>query len=239
MLALYPVSYILYTVMTAHSQAIPAALPAADPPAGGTIDAELRQARLDDIPAILALHREAFADKFGGAFGAGRIERGTSALAATWRRQGPIALRGMIVAERGGTVIGTASLRTWEMSSDDGGAAELAFQEELGVWGAARSLFAFSLLDHRVERGEGFITDVAVLAPYRRGGVARAMLARIEQEARSRNKRFLSLYVSAASAGARALYQRLGFSDVRIRRSLLARMFFGQGSWVYMRKDLS
>jgi len=223
--------------MTAHSHAISGALPAAR--GGPVVPVEVRSARLDDIPPILALHREAFADTFGGAFGAAGAERGTKALARAWHKQGPSAMRGMVVAVHDGQVIGTASLRTWELSGDDGGAAELAFQEELGLWGAARSLFALSLLDHRIERAEGFITDVAVLAPFRRGGVARAMLAQIEQEAGARNKRFLSLYVGAGNAGARALYRRLGFYDVRVRRSLLARLFFGQGRWVYMRKELS
>jgi ribosomal protein S18 acetylase RimI-like enzyme len=193
----------------------------------------IRAARLDDIGPILALHREAFADTFGGAFGRGRAERGASALAAAWRRQGPLAMRGMLVAEHDGQVIGTTTLRTWEMGGDDGGAAELAFQEELGLWGAMRSLFALSLLDHRIDRREGFVTDVAVLAPYRRGGVARSLLARAEQDARLRAKAFLGLYVSASNTAARALYHDLGFSEVRVRRSLLAWLIFGQGRWLY------
>jgi ribosomal protein S18 acetylase RimI-like enzyme len=224
--------------MTARSQAIAGPALDAAPAAGARAAVEIRPARLDDIKPILTLHREAFADKFGGAFGASGAERGVRALATAWRRQGLLAMRGMIVAEHAGEVIGTASLRTWEMGGDEAGTAELAFQEELGLWGAARSLFALSLLDHRIERGEGFISDVAVMASHRRGGVARAMLARVEQEARSRNKRFLGLYVSAANHGARTLYHSLGFADLRTRRSLMARLFFGQASWVYMRKDL-
>jgi ribosomal protein S18 acetylase RimI-like enzyme len=202
------------------------------------VAATVRTARLDDVAAILALHREAFADKFGGAFGRGGVDKGVKALAAAWRRQGQLAVRGMLVAEYEGEVIGTTTVRTWEMSGDDGGAAELAFQEELGFWRSMRSLFALSLLDHRIERGEGFITDVAVLAHYRRGGVARALLARAEQEARMRAKRFLGLYVSARNEGARVLYRSLGFREIRVRRSLIAWLLFGQGRWIYMRKEL-
>ncbi len=199
----------------------------------------VRPARVEDIPAIVALHREAFADKFGGAFGNGHEAQGAAALAATWHRQGPAALRGMFVADVDAQVIGTITLRTWDMGADDGAAAEIAFQEQLGVWGAMRSLFALSLLDHRIDRREGFITDVAVSAPFRRIGVAQAMLARAEDDARRRAKGFLGLYVSAENSAARTLYQRSGFYDVRVRRSLLARLFFGQGRWVYMRKDLT
>jgi ribosomal protein S18 acetylase RimI-like enzyme len=204
-----------------------------------TVAAVIRPARLEDIGLILELHREAFADKFGGAFGASATDRGVAALAAAWRRQGALALRGMFVAEHEGRVIGTTTVRTWEMGGDDGGAAEIAFHQELGLWRAARSLFALSLLDHRIERREGFITDVAVLEPFRRGGVARALLARAEQEAMLRGKRFLGLYVSARNQGARTLYTDLGFYQVRTRRSLLAWLIFGQGRWIYMRKDLA
>jgi ribosomal protein S18 acetylase RimI-like enzyme len=227
--------------MAAHSSSISnmfAALP--DQPEAPTAVAasQIRPARLDDIPTIVTLHREAFADKFGGAFGADRVEQGAAALAATWRRQGAPAMRGMFVAEHADQVLGTTTLRTWEMGSDDGGAAELAFQQELGLWGAMRSLFVLSLLDHQIARPEGFITDVAVLKPYRRAGIARRLLARVEEEARLRSKRFLGLYVSHANRGARTLYERCGFYEVRTRHSLLARLFYGQGRWVYMRKDL-
>lgn len=198
----------------------------------------VRAARLADIEPILALHSEAFADKFGGAFGPRYAQQGAHALATAWRRQGPIALRGMLVAEHENNVIGTTTLRTWEMGGDDGAAAEIAFHEELGLWGAARSLFALSLLDHRIERGEGFITDVAVAAPFRRGGVARSLLARAEQEARLRGKRFLGLYVSARNEGAHRLYRELGFHQLRVRRSFMAWVIFGQGRWRYMRKEL-
>jgi len=225
--------------MTASSHALGSLLgQPATRHAAAALPVTIRSARLHDIGPILALHREAFADKFGGAFGPRRADKGMRALASAWRRQGQPALRGMLVAEHEGQVIGTTTLRTWEMSSDDSGAAELAFHEELGLWGAARSLFVLSLIDHRIERGEGFVTDVAVLAPFRRGGVARALLARAEQEARLRAKRFLGLYVSARNESAHKLYLNLGFHQVRVRRSLLARLIFGHGRWLYLRKDL-
>src|ERR671937_503539 len=78
-----------------------------------TID--IRPARMDDIYPILRLHREAFADKFGAAFGSAGAARGVEAMAEAWRRQGLSALRGMLVALADDQVIGTITLRTWEM----------------------------------------------------------------------------------------------------------------------------
>jgi ribosomal protein S18 acetylase RimI-like enzyme len=145
----------------------------------------------------------------------------------------------MYVATIADQVVGTATLRTWEMGNDDGGATEAAFQQVLGIWGALRSLYALSLIDHRIGRDEGFITDVAVAESYRRRGIARRLLAHIEEEAALRRKRFLALYVSAKNQGARKLYEQLGYFDARTRRSWLAGLFFGQGRWIYMRKDLT
>jgi len=224
--------------MTTHALQSPHSLAASVAPAGPAIAAEIRPARLDDIAAIVDLHSRAFADTFGGAFGRGHIDLGTKALATAWRSQGPASMRGMLVAEHDGLLIGTITLRTWEMGGYDTGAAEMAFQEVLGVWGATRSLFALSLLDHQIAHHEGFLADVAVLEPYRRSGVARSMLARAEEEARARHKRFLGLYVSSGNSGARGLYRSLGFVDAHTRRSLFAWMLFGQGTWHYMRKSL-
>ncbi len=203
-----------------------------------SLQIDIRPARMDDIYLILRLHREAFADKFGAAFGSEGTPRGIEAMAEAWRRQGNSALRGMLVAWAGDEVIGTISLRTWEMGRENTGAAELAFHQILGVWGAIRSIFALSLLDHSIDRTEGYITDVAVLSAYRRQGVARAMLARAEDEARLRGKKFLGLYVSATNLAARRLYQRAGFVEHHVRRSLLAGWILQQRAWIYMRKEL-
>jgi ribosomal protein S18 acetylase RimI-like enzyme len=199
---------------------------------------DIRPAQMSDIYPMLSLHREAFADKFGAAFGVGGMARGIEAMAEAWRRQGSAALRGMLVAYADDQVVGTTTLRTWEMGGDNTGAAEMAFHQVLGTWGVLRSTFALSLVDHQIDRAEGFISDVAVLGPYRRRGVARALLARAEDEARIRRKRYLGLYVSGSNQAAQQLYLRAGFVNRRVRRSLWAGLILHQRTWVFMRKDL-
>jgi ribosomal protein S18 acetylase RimI-like enzyme len=144
----------------------------------------------------------------------------------------------MLVAYVDDQVVGTTTLRTWEMGGDNTGAAEMAFHQVLGTWGVLRSTFALSLVDHQIDRAEGFISDVAVLGPYRRRGIARALLTRAEEEARIRRKRYLGLYVSGSNQAAQELYLRLGFITRRVRRSLLAGLILHQRTWVYMRKEL-
>src|SRR5262249_48153518 len=167
---------------------------------------DIRPAQMSDIYPILSLHREAFADKFGAAFGVRGMARGIEAMAEAWRRQGSAALRGMLVAYADDQVVGTTTLRTWEMGGDNTGAAEMAFHQVLGTWGVLRSTFALSLVDHQIDRAEGFISDVAVLGPYRRRGGARALLGRAEGEARVRGKRYLGLYGSRSEPAAPAPY---------------------------------
>lgn len=198
----------------------------------------IRSARMEEIFSIVTLHSEAFADKFGSAFGTRQITKGAEALAVAWQRQGASALQGMFVADLDGAIIGTTMLRTWEMESDYTATTELAFQQILGFWGATRSIFALSLLNHRIMRDEAFITDVAVSTPYRRRGVARALLHYAEQRAQHQHKSHLGLYVSSRNHAAQSLYRAMGFRQERVRRSWLTRLVFGQRVWIYMRKNL-
>ncbi len=198
----------------------------------------IRMAELDDIHAILVLHCEAFAAKFGGAFGVHGIARGAEALAVAWRRQGITSLQGMYVAEWQRQLVGTVMLRTCEMGVEQGSSTiQLAFQQMLGIWGTTRSIFALSLLNHPIGRHEGFITDVAVLEPFRRCGIATALLMHAEHKARLMNKHYLGLYVSSTNTGACKLYYNLGFRKVCVQRSWMTFLFFGQRSWFYMRKQ--
>lgn len=202
-------------------------------------DMIIRAAQTDDIYPILSLHREAFADKFVAAFGWRGSERGVEAMAEAWRRQGTLALRGMLVAIVDQQIVGTISIRTSEITSDVNGIAEQAFYHVLGHLRALRSIMVLSILDHHIDHTEAYITDVAVLSAFRRRGVAQAMLEYVEQEARKRRKRHLGLYVSASNTAARRLYELYGFQPQRIRRSFLAACLLRQSTWFYMRKELS
>lgn len=57
------------------------------------------------------------------------------------------------------------------------------------------------------------VHDICVLAPYRRQGIARALFARIEQEARARDACKITLEVLSGNDEAKRLYQSLGFGD--------------------------
>ena len=94
----------------------------------------------------MTLHREAFSDKFGAAFGMRRSDLGVEAMAEAWRRQGALALRGMLVAVLDQQIVGTISMRTADSVGDNDGSAEQAFYQVLGHWRALRSIMVLSLI---------------------------------------------------------------------------------------------
>lgn len=197
----------------------------------------IRPASLGDVQAILDLHSKIFSDKFIGVFGSRGMARGLQAMATLWQQQGPTSLQGMVVAEWQHQIIGTVSLRT-ATSESSPVTMEMVFPEVLGWWGTVRSIFALSLLSHQVRPEEGFVTDVAVMEQFRRRGIARSLLLYIEKQAYLQRKHYLGLYVSGANWGAQQLYAISGFTPVRVRRSWLMHLVFGQRDWIYMRKDL-
>ena len=67
--------------------------------------------------------------------------------------------------------------------------------------------------------GEGYIANVAVFPPYRRQGVATALLTAAVESARTRGCAFLTLEVRESNAAAVRLYESLGFRCVGTRKS--------------------
>ena len=64
---------------------------------------------------------------------------------------------------------------------------------------------------------EGYITNVAVHPDFRRKGLARALLARLLEDAEKRELAFLTLEVRQSNLPAQTLYQSLGFIEVGLR----------------------
>ncbi len=64
---------------------------------------------------------------------------------------------------------------------------------------------------------EGYITNVAVLPAFRRCGVAERLLRELIRQAEG--FAFLTLEVRESNAAAAALYQKMGFSSVGVRKA--------------------
>lgn len=65
---------------------------------------------------------------------------------------------------------------------------------------------------------EGYITDLAVFAKYRRHGIGSELLREMERRGRELNLRFLTLEVRPSNAAALGLYRSRGYQEVGRRR---------------------
>src|SRR5688572_11703940 len=102
---------------------------------------DIRPALMEDLEAMLDLHVVAFNDKFRATFGVKHIEHGRAAMVRAHQLQGMQSLAGMYVARLDGEVVGTITLRTWDMHVDDPMATERAFYQTLGFWRTVRALY--------------------------------------------------------------------------------------------------
>ncbi|MBR5239374.1 MAG: ribosomal protein S18-alanine N-acetyltransferase [Clostridia bacterium] len=71
--------------------------------------------------------------------------------------------------------------------------------------------------------GEGNINNIAILPQYRRQGYAKLLLEHLISYGKEHNLTFLTLEVRESNEGARALYQKMGFSQVGVRKKYYER----------------
>ena len=194
----------------------------------------VRPARAPDVPDMAAVLVGALGEKLRPAFGSG-AER---------------AMRGLIGAD-----LGRDEVRYWVAEDDEGrvvGLVHLALTQtadsgfyevvrrELGTLRASWATMVLSLLAYpRLAPDEAYVEELAVHPSARRRGLARGLLAACADEAASRGKRRLTLWVGAHNDPALALYAREGFRAVRRRRSLAARWLFAMPEAVLMERPLA
>jgi ribosomal protein S18 acetylase RimI-like enzyme len=80
---------------------------------------------------------------------------------------------------------------------------------------AGFALLIYDLPDEITLSEQAFIAYMAVEPAWQRRGIARVLLASIEDQARKRGLPYLSLMVTEDNAAARALYEESGFSTER------------------------
>ena len=200
-------------------------------------DITIRRAHAGDIEALVAVHSDAFHDKFLAAFGTRKYAAGVALMQDIWRRQGSAGLAGIWVAEVDQRIVATIAMRARITSRAlPLIPVEWMFLRALGVFRAFYALTALSLVDYHIGPNEIYISDVAVHHAYRRRGIANALLSHAVGEAQRLAIGSLCLFVSAANPAAIALYQHLGFLIVGKRVSLFGWMMLGNHHWHLMRK---
>ncbi|MGD9571150.1 MAG: GNAT family N-acetyltransferase [Thermoleophilia bacterium] len=193
----------------------------------------VRATREGDVDAVAELTAEALAAKYRPAFG----DHAARGIAAVLRcdLDGVEGTRHW-VAEIDGRVAGAVHL----VLSEDAGLDYLkAIADELGWARSLRATAVLSMLGHgRLTPDEAYIDELAVAAWARRRGVAKALLARCELEARATGRKRLTLWVTEDNDAARPLYDRAGFLPTRRRRWIAGRWLFGSPGAVFMAREL-
>ena len=95
--------------------------------------------------------------------------------------------------------------------------AELDAPGSAGIAGVAGVAYAHAATDYFTGERHGHLAILAVAAAAEGQGVGRALLGAVEDWARARGHRFVTLHVFAANARARAVYARAGFTSDTVR----------------------
>ena len=87
--------------------------------------------------------------------------------------------------------------------------------------------------------GSWYVNAVATFEQHRGKGVGRKLMADAEEQARAQGCSLMSLIVASENAGARRLYQRLGFDDAASLPVVPYPGALHGGSWVLMLKRVA
>lgn len=198
----------------------------------------IRPAQVVDLPGIAAVLHDAFSDKMRVIFG--KNPEKTHTLLETMYA-GPVrrGYDGILVAERGGRIVGTLAIEPVYYTSQENRTFEHIALRELGLLGLLRAAFCLWLVSHSPDPDEAYIGDLGVTADARGEGVGRQLLDEAEQWARAHGRARLTLWVAANNQRAIHVYKRAGFQTVKTRSSLLTRLAYGIRQWHFMEKRLA
>lgn len=196
-------------------------------------EATIRRIDPDDATAVAELVLRALGDKYRPALG----RRATAGIVALVRRDiAHIPDTCRWVAEIDGRVAGSVTL---VLAHDVATDVPRALADAVGWPGAVRATIVLAILGHgRLGDDEAYIDELAVDDWARRRGVAQALLDTCATAARSAGRRRLTLWVTINNDGARRLYERAGFREVRRRRWIAGRLLFRAPGAIFMERRL-
>lgn len=199
---------------------------------------QIRSARLADLPGMAAVLQDAFSDKMHAIFGSDR-EKIVSLLELIYT--GPVkrGYDGVLVADRGGRIVGTLVIEPLLHTADENRAFESLAVRELGLLRLLRAAFMLWLLSHKPGPDEAYISDLGVAADCQGEGIGGQLMAYAERWAHEHGRTRLTLWVAADNARAIHVYEKAGLAITRTRASWLTRLTYGIRRWHFMEKSLT
>jgi len=201
---------------------------------------EVRPATPEDDAEIAALVVEGFLEKFRPIFGR-RMDRSVKIMEKWVRLEHRVGgVRSLVVEDRATSEL-AASVGVRTEPSDDEALARGLWETLRHNLGFLRASWAATLLSYpryAAQPYEAYVERLVVAPAFRRGGMARSLLAEAEALARAEGKETIGLHVSGTNLPALGLYEDEGYEEVDRQRSVLTGWFLGIGDWIYLRKLL-
>lgn len=143
------------------------------------------------------------------------------------------------VAEINDEVVGIIGLRQ-KHDYRDKGYNYIELMKLYGVRNVIVVLLSLKLMGlQEIRYNEIYIEHVAVSPKFRGRGVGSSLIKHCTNKyEKLNNALILSLNVAGNNKGSIKLYKRLGFKAVSTSHSILAMMFLGEMTWIYMEKKL-
>lgn len=198
----------------------------------------IREARSEDIDGFVKVLMRIYKGKFKTIFGS-KIKEGQSALSQEMKTRK--SLEGNLIAIIDGLIVGAVILKTKETKQNFFQTLKI-FLNNLGIYGGLRAFFVGgyhqSISERFISRDGCYVENLFILPEFRKKGIGKRLMQRAEEFAREKNKKFMYGFAEVSNISARKLDTKSGFKEIRIKKSILTKIFFDIPAWVYEKKLL-
>jgi ribosomal protein S18 acetylase RimI-like enzyme len=198
---------------------------------------QVHQARTVDLPGVAAVLQDAFSEKMRVIL-SNQPEKVRALVEAAY--SGPVqrGYDGVLVADRGGRIVGTALIEPAYYTEQENRRFEHIAVRELGMprmlWGS----FLLWVVGHTPEPDEAYVCELAVAQDCQGEGIGSLLLEHAEAWAWTHDRRRVTLWVAAENAPALHVYEKNGYTIRQTRSNWLIRLMFGVSRWHHMEKNL-
>lgn len=142
------------------------------------------------------------------------------------------------VAIRDGEMVGIAGFKTGR-GALTGGISFRVLKDEIGLWGAIRSVLVLALFQRNHVEGQLLMDGIGVSPKMRGSGIGTKLLHSLIEYSKTEGYRSIRLDVIDTNPAARRLYERVGFVPVKTEQFAYLKWLLGFGAATQMKYSLN
>ena len=142
------------------------------------------------------------------------------------------------VAIRDGEMVGIAGFKTGR-GALTGGISFRVLKDEIGLWGAIRSVLVLALFQRNHVEGQLLMDGIGVSPKMRGSGIGTKLLHSLIEYSKTEGYRSIRLDVIDTNPAARRLYERVGFVPVKTEQFACLKWLLGFGAATQMKYSLN